>query len=120
MNDQETAYRLCHQDFQGLSTAQAALYMDITPRRVQQLLAALEKKAPQLFPVLTKIQARDYHLYCIEGWTMTEIAENTDRTLATISDSIAAAIKAGMPKPTKSGGILRYTENMDGQIREVF
>jgi len=120
MTDQETAYRLCHQDFQELSTTQAALYMEITPRRVQQLLAALKKKAPHLFPILSKIQARDYHLFTVEGWSMTDIAENTHRAVHTVSNNIAAAVKKGMPKPTKGGGILRYQSDMDNKIKERF
>lgn len=120
MNNQETAYRICHQDHQGLSTQMAALYMDITPRRVQQLLAALKKKAPALFPILTKRQARDYHLYTVEGWSMAEIADNTERCISTVSESIASAVVKGMPEPSKKRRILRYDESMDNQIKERF
>ena len=120
MNDQETVYRICHQDFQGLSTQTAALYMDITPRRVQQLLAVLKKKAPGLFPILSKIQARDYHLFTVEGWSMMEIAENTDRCISTVSESIASAVKKGMSEPPKKNRMLRYDSSMDGQVKEKF
>lgn len=120
MNKEREVYRLCHQDFAGKSTREAALVMGVTQRRVQQLLNSLKKKAPQLFPILTQIQARDYHLYVTEGWSLADIAENTDRAVSTVQESIAAAVKKGMPEPPKKRGMLRYSKSMDDKVREKF
>lgn len=40
------AYRLCHHDFEGLSTKEAAERMNITQREVNRLLERMEKAAP--------------------------------------------------------------------------
>ena len=112
------AYRLCHHSFDGLPVCQAADMMGLSVRRVEQLLANMKEKAPQLFPILTPTQARDYHLYTVEGWSMIEIAVNTGRNHRTVSKSIAAAVSNGMPKPGKRGGVLRYQEGLDSQIKE--
>lgn len=120
MTKEQEVYRLCHQDFAGKSTREAALIMGITQRRVQQLLASLKKKSPQLFPILTLIQARDYFLYVIDGWSLAGIAENTGRAVSTVQESIAAAIRKGMPSPPKKRGMLRYNKNMDSKVQEKF
>lgn len=117
---EQEAYRLRHQDFKGLSVLKAAKRMGVSRQRVCQLLASLKKKEPQLFPILTQIQAKDYHLYVDQGWSMTEIAENTNRSVSAVSGSIAAAVEKGAPKPTKKNRMSRYKPDMDGQIREKF
>jgi len=48
---EERAYRLFHPDFEGLNTQKIAKRMGVSCRRVQQLLASVEEKAPQLFSV---------------------------------------------------------------------
>ena len=48
---EEWAFRLTHKDFLGLPIPEAAHEMGISKRRVQQLLASVKKKAPQLFAV---------------------------------------------------------------------
>lgn len=55
---EEQAYRLVHQDFEGLSKAVAAKKMNIGIGQVRRLLASVRKKAPQLFPILTPLQAK--------------------------------------------------------------
>ena len=117
---EEQVFRLRHHDFGGKTTVEVAKIMSITPRRIQQVLASLKEKAPQLFPILTKRQAVDYHLYIIEGRTMIEIAENSGRTVGTVSDSITAAVAKGMPPAAKKRGMLRYKPNMDNSIKEKF
>lgn len=74
----EQAYRLCHHDFEGLSTQDAAEQMGVSQRAVQRLLCRLEGVAPQLFPILTKIQARTWHLFVQEAMSYGQIAELED------------------------------------------
>jgi DNA-directed RNA polymerase specialized sigma24 family protein len=53
---QETAFRLCHHDFFGLSYAEAADIMGIEYSTLAELLQLVQAIAPQLFPILTKDQ----------------------------------------------------------------
>lgn len=120
-NSEVLAYRLCHHSFDGLSVTLAAEIMRVTSRRVEQLLVNLEVKAPQLFPILTVIQARIYHLYIEEGWTMRAIANYIGRDEKRVRGSLLEAIAKGMPelKP-KRGKPLRYDGSMDAKVQEVF
>lgn len=49
--DVEWAYRLIHRDFDNRTTKEAADIMELSVRRVQQLLEQLHFVAPQLFTV---------------------------------------------------------------------
>ena len=111
---------MCHHSFEGLSTGVAAVVMGLSQRRIEQLLCSLEVRAPQLFPILTVVQARDYHLYVVEGWTLREIAIDTGRHVSSVGRSIIVATKKGMPKPSKRNKLLRYEANMDTQVKEKF
>ncbi len=113
-------YRLCHHSFYGLSVIHAAIIMDLTPRRIEQILEGMEVKASQLFPILTPVQARNYHLYVDEGWTLREIMEHTGQDFRRVSESILAAIAKGMPPPSKKNRLLRYDETMDANVKERF
>lgn len=122
LNHQEVkVYRLCHHSFDGLTAAAAATVMDLSPRHIGRILEGIEKKAPQLFPTLTKLQARDYHLYVEEGWKMKEIAGNSGRTIPTVQKSIEQCVAKGMPKVTrKKREVLSYKNWMDGCVKEKF
>lgn len=113
-------YRLCHHSFEGLTVIEAAKVLGKSPRRIEQILVDIRAKAPQLFPILTLLQARDYHLYMDEGWTMQEIADDTERSQSTVYDSIKSAIGKGMPPKGKRKKVLRYQPWMDGEIKEVY
>ena len=121
IKDETRAYRLCHHSFDGLPICKAADIMGVSIRKVERLLVRLEQKAPQLFPILTPLQARDYHLYTEEGWTLREIADDTGRNTRRVSESILAAVAKGMPKPKfVHNKLLRYDDTMDTKIQEVF
>lgn len=113
-------YRLCHHSFAGHTTVEAAGILGKSPRRIEQILAGIMAKAPQLFPILTKLQARDYHLFMDEGWTMQEIADDTGRSQSTVNDSIQAAVAKGMSPKGKRKRVLRYQPWMDNEIKEVY
>ena len=59
---EEQAYRLAHSDFEGLSIDKTAKQMGITRKAVLRLLKNIERKAPQLSPVLTPRQRAILHL----------------------------------------------------------
>ncbi len=122
LNEKEVKiYCLCHHSFSGLPVSGAAAIMNLTPRRIEQILNSVQAKAPQLFPILTRNQARDYHLYADEGWTLKQIADDTGRDTSNIHKSVLAAIAKGMPKPvTRSQRVLSYDKLMDRYVKEKF
>jgi hypothetical protein len=50
---EEEVFRTCHHDFGGLSIEEAAEKIRCLPETVKLILKRVEKKAPQLFPILT-------------------------------------------------------------------
>ena len=71
----EAAYRHRHHEFGGKTEEETARIMGITPDAVRRLLWKLRKTAPQLFPILTPLQARAYHLWFHEGMSHNTIAD---------------------------------------------
>ncbi len=116
---EEEAYRWCHQDFEGLATAEAAEKMGISQRRIQQLLRSVEQKCPQLFPILTKRQVEIQSLINDIGLTFEQIAQLLNISTRTVEGTVLALKVKGIylekRKPT-----LLYRKWMDSQIAEVF
>lgn len=50
---EEEVFRACHHDFGGLSIEEAAEKIGCLPKTVKLVLKRVEKKCPQLFPILT-------------------------------------------------------------------
>jgi hypothetical protein len=71
---QEAAYRLCHQDFFGLTVADAADVLGVSQSQVRTLLACVQARAPQLFPILSSKVAKVYAMF-MDNFTSGEIAE---------------------------------------------
>jgi len=117
---EEKIYRLCHQDFGGMTTEEAAKKMDIGQRRAQQLLRSLKIKSPQLFPVLTKQQAKIEDLINSCGLTYEQIAKRLRIAVSTIESTVQALKKKGIY--FESGReILQYKPEMDdGKIKRKF
>lgn len=116
---EEKIYRLRHHDFGGLSTRETAGLLKITEANVQQVLRRLEMKCPQLFPILTKRQAFIQDCIVKFGFTHQKIAESLDISEDTVN-SIVSILKAKgvcFSRPRKT---LRYTEQMDGLIKQKF
>ena len=72
---EQQAYRLCHHDFAGLTVDQAANRMKVSARQVQKLLKSLEKKAPQLFPILSAKDKFIVESITEKGYTYAQISE---------------------------------------------
>ena len=112
-------FRLCHHDFDGLSTAEASSVLDISERRVQQILDRIKKKCPQLFPILTARQKRIYDLWC-EYKTDREIAKELDISIKTVRNIIQhCKEKLGLYFPPHSK-MLQYVESMDDEVKRKF
>ena len=117
---QEQALRLCHQDFDGLSQAEAAKQMNISQSALSELLVRVKKVLPQYFPILTKLEARIYHFYMNEGWDVDEIAEYLDSTPVSIYKTLQRARDKGMFFTEAKGRILSYDESMDVNVKQQF
>ena len=117
---QEQILRACHQDFNGLTQAEAAKKLGISQSVVSDVLTAVEKILPQYFPILTKLEAKHYHLYMVEGWSVDEIAEHFGLTLNSVYKGLKRAKDKGMYFTEAKGRILSYEPSMDGDIKQKF
>ena len=119
---QEQALRLCHQDFQGLPQTEAAKQMGISQSALSGLLARLRKnpRFQAYFPLLTKLEAKCYHLYCIEGWPVNEIAECTGQSKSAIYKTLKRTRDKGMCFNEPKGRVLQYDPSMDARIKQQF
>ena len=123
---QEQALRLCHHNHEGLSQDVAAARMGISQQAISKLLAACEKIAPQLFPILTKQEARLYHCYMVEGWSPEEMvrADNDvggNLTLNAVYKTFQRCKAKGLKFPGGRGKILQLQiEKAEHQIVHKF
>ena len=117
---QEQILCLVHHDFGGLTQAEAAKKLGISQQVVSDILKRIEKILPQMFPILTKIEAERYHLYVVEGWSVNEIAEHFDLPSRSIYYALRRAQDKGMYFTEAKGRILSYDESMDGHIKQKF
>lgn len=117
---EEQVIRLCHQDFAGLTTKEAAKQMNISQYHVQRLLRSLKIKAKQLFPILTKRQAQIEELVNGLGLTYEQIAKRLHITVSTVESTVQTLKKKGVY--FESGrDILQYKPEMDdGRIKQKF
>lgn len=113
------AVRLCHHDFRGLSTIEAAKEMKISRQRICQLLKSAERKAPRLFPILTREQNKIYKLVTEQGLTHSQIADTLGITVGTVTQVIST-IKAKGVIIVNHPKTVPYENWMDGEIREKF
>ena len=116
---EEAAYRFCHQDFDGRSKVDAATIMRISVRRVQQLLASVEKKCPSLSCVLPPQQYQVQNLINELGKTYEQIAVILSITEAAVASTVRALKDKGvfLEKRRKT---VSYENYMDKQVTEQF
>jgi DNA-directed RNA polymerase specialized sigma24 family protein len=117
---QEQIIKLCHHDHQGLSSKEAAKVLGITESSVNQLLARAKQAAPQLFPILTKLQAQVYHLLTVEGLSPQEIAEQLGTSRDSVYKTLQACKKKGFVFPNGRNYVTRYEPWMDDEVKEKF
>ena len=117
---QEQALKLCHQDFKGLEQIETAKQMGISQQAISKLLAIVEKILPQYFPIITKLEAKIYHYYMVEGWPVKEIAEYMEKSQRTVQLTLQRARDKGMFFSDAKGRMLSYDESMDAHIKQQF
>lgn len=85
---QEKVYRLCHQDFEGLTVEEAAKRLGISVIAVYKTLERLEKVAPQLFPILSKESIKIWGMWTIDGLHCWQIAEELGITESAVEQRL--------------------------------
>ena len=92
---EEQIFKLVHHDFGGLSQVEAAQQLGISRSTISHALARVKKALPQYFPILTKLEAKCYHYYMIEGWSVSDIAEYMDKSQNMIYEALHRAKNKG-------------------------
>lgn len=117
---QERILKACHHDFEGLPQTEAAKKLGISQAAISDALARIEKVMPQMFPILTRLEAERHHLYCAEGWSVEEIAERFGVTPDSVYKALQRAKDKGACFVEPKGRMLSYEPSMDGEIKERF
>ena len=73
-----------------------------------------------MFPILTKLEAKCYHLFTTEGWDIEDIAEHFGLTPNSVYKTLRRAKDKGMFFSDTTGRILSYNFNMDAHVRKTF
>lgn len=115
---EEEAYRLCHLDFDGLPVDQAAKQMGITRDAIMELLKNVERKAPQLTPVLTPRQQLILILAGDKGQTPEQIATSTELSASYVRGVVGYLEAHGFVMPKLK--MQNYTPRTDGRVVERF
>jgi len=114
---EEEAYRCRHHDFDGLTMAETAERMGINEQSVSNLLNSMKKKAPQLFPILSKQQVNVFELW-LKGDTIETIAlelKLADQTVKNVLQTVKEKMGTRFPPHNT---ILSYNESMN--VKERF
>lgn len=117
---QEQILRLVHHDFEGLPQAETARRLGISQSAISDALARIKKIMPQMFPILTKLEAERYHLYCVEGWNVDEIAERFGITPDSVYKALQRAKDKGACFTEPKGRVLQYSPDMDNNVIHKF
>lgn len=117
---QEQIFKACHHDHDGLTQIEAAQRLNISQSVVSNALKHIEEVMPQFFPILSKLEAKCYHLFMTEGWPVNEIAEHLDQSINAIYKTLQRAKDKGMYFSDTKGRVLSYNPNMDAHVRKTF
>lgn len=115
-------YRNCHHDFEGLTIREAAIRMELRRHIVRRLLKSLKRKAPQLFPILSKRQFQVYQMVVEHGLTQAAIAATLGVSQSTIHDMVNKMKEQGVSGLHMKGlgDVVSYDNSMDGYIKQKF
>ena len=116
---QEDVYRLVSGDFEGLTSSEAAKKLGISERAVQYLLERMEKRCPDLFPIITR-QEREVLTALECGHSQAEIAETLDLTTGRISQIVASLVKKKRWDNAPAPRVVSYHGGMDSHVERKF
>ena len=117
---QERILKLVHHEFDGLSQTEAAKKLGVSQSTISDTLKQIEKVMPQYFPILTKLEAKCYHYYMIEGWSVGETAEYMNHTQDAVYKALQRAKDKGVYFTEARGKVLSYDESMDANVKQKF
>lgn len=120
-NYEETIIRSVHHEFDGMSRKTVAEGLGITRQALAYHLKQIKKKAPQLFPILTKEQWKVYKMYQ-EGKDSITITDELGCTLRYVEAIQAQLLKKGFDCRIRRNGreTKRYNLSMDGSVKRRF
>ena len=113
---EEKILRLVHHDFGGFSIEEAAKKMGCSPETIETMLKQIERKCPQLFPILTP-QHRAILLMYDKHMGRTSIAVALGVTEQKLHKKIAFLRKHKFLWNRK---VDQYDPSMDGHVKERF
>ncbi len=113
------AYKMRSGEFGGLSTADAAVIMKVTPQAVNRLLKRAEEKCPELFPLLTVQEVSVKALHAL-NWPYEDMANKLQVSLSRISQIIGSINEKQGTTCGRPIKMLTYSPHMDSQIRRKF
>lgn len=116
---EEKIYRSCHHDFGGMTQQEVAVELCMSRSTISRILKHIEKKAPQLFPILTPKQKQIRDLICNAGLTHQMIALDLAINEHTVDHIVEQLKKKGvcLPSPPKTKCYQTY---MDAEIKQKF
>jgi len=116
---EEKVLRCVHHEFSSMTQREAAEQLKCSQSQISDAINRLKRKAPQMFPILTRQQAFIQKCICEDGLTHREIAMLLGLNENTLKSRIARLRNKGVnfEKPKRT---LQYGEYMDGKIRHIF
>jgi len=119
---EEQTYRFRHHDFGGLTTKETAVKMGVSKCRVNKVLRNLQRKAPQLFPILTPHQNLVYRMYVGHGLSQSKIAKLLGVKQQAICETINRMRANGVAivEPEAISEVVSYNSEMDNYITRKF
>jgi DNA-binding NarL/FixJ family response regulator len=114
----EEAYRLVAGEFDGLTVKEAAAKMGVSGPRVSQILSEFEKKAPQLFPLITK---SEYQVLILlkAGLSNGQISSHLSRPVKTVESQVTSLIEKRRWTMLRSKTV-SYSDKMDERVVRKF
>ncbi|KKN53846.1 hypothetical protein LCGC14_0598050 [marine sediment metagenome] len=117
---QEQIYRMRHHDFGGMSTKEVAAELGIIIQAVNEHMHKMRKKAPQLFPILTKRQAEILNLHSQLGLSPKEIGLRLGISDITVRGTLHKLQHPNIFVPGKKGTSAEYETWMDFAVKQKF
>lgn len=114
-------YKACSGEFSGMTAAQAAALFHLSKQSVNGVLRKIKLVCPELFPLLTKVEADTYAMYERAGEPVKDIATKIGVSESRVYQIIASLQKKGRLMPAAPiGRIGSYDNSMDDKITRRF